>query len=90
MRVPTTHGTPSSRATIAAWHVIPPRSVTNAAASVEIHAYWGGTDATQDDVVLGEGQAMVFIPRDQVLDRELSVASSLVLRRALAPDAVGR
>ena len=30
--VPTTHGTPSSRLTIAAWHVRPPRSVTMAAA----------------------------------------------------------
>ena len=29
---PTTHGTPISRATIAAWQVMPPRSVTSAAA----------------------------------------------------------
>jgi hypothetical protein len=32
MPVPTTHGTPSSRATIAAWQVMPPPSVTTAAA----------------------------------------------------------
>ena len=33
-RVPTTHGTPSSRDTMAAWQVIPPSSVTIAAARV--------------------------------------------------------
>ena len=32
VRVPTMHGTPNSRATIAAWHVMPPVSVTSAAA----------------------------------------------------------
>ena len=32
LRAPTTQGTPSSRDTIAAWHVMPPPSVTTAAA----------------------------------------------------------
>jgi len=32
---------------------------------VMLHAFYGTTTATQDDVVLGEGQAMVFVdPRD--------------------------
>jgi hypothetical protein len=30
-------------------------------------------------VVLGEGQAMVFVPRDQLFDRDLVVTSALVL-----------
>jgi 8-oxo-dGTP pyrophosphatase MutT (NUDIX family) len=52
--------------------------------TVTVHVFQAETDARQEDVVLGEGQAMVFIPRNQVLDRDLSVASSLVLRRDLA------
>ncbi|MEU4482655.1 NUDIX domain-containing protein [Micromonospora sp. NPDC023966] len=47
--------------------------------TVTIHVFRGATDATQEDVVLGEGRAMVFVPRDEVLDRELAVSSALVL-----------
>ncbi|MET8834944.1 NUDIX domain-containing protein [Micromonospora sp. NPDC004540] len=47
--------------------------------TVTIHVFRGTTDATQEDVVLGEGRAMVFVPRDEVLDRELAVSSALVL-----------
>jgi 8-oxo-dGTP pyrophosphatase MutT (NUDIX family) len=47
--------------------------------TVSVHVFRGTTDARQDDVVLGEGQAMVFVPCDEVLDRELAVASALVL-----------
>ena len=52
--------------------------------TVTVHVFSGETDARQEDVVLGEGQAMVFVPRDQVLDRSLTAASSVVLRRELA------
>ncbi|MCF0092950.1 hypothetical protein B0E54_01776 [Micromonospora sp. MH99] len=29
--------------------------------------------------MLGEGQAMVFVPREEVFDRELAASSALVL-----------
>ncbi|MEU7947575.1 NUDIX domain-containing protein [Micromonospora taraxaci] len=48
--------------------------------TVTVHVFRGATTARQEDVVLGEGQAMVFVPRDQVLDRELAVSAALVLR----------
>ncbi|MEU1677920.1 NUDIX domain-containing protein [Micromonospora zamorensis] len=48
--------------------------------TVTVHVFRGTTTARQEDVVLGEGQAMVFVPRDQVLDRELAVSAALVLR----------
>jgi 8-oxo-dGTP diphosphatase len=51
--------------------------------TVTVHVYRGTTDATQDDVVLGEGRAMVFVPRDKVLDRELAVSTAAVLPRHL-------
>ena len=61
-------------------------SVLNAGNTVEIHAYWGGTDATQADVVLGEGQAMVFLTPDEAVDRDLGVTAELLLPRFLASD----
>jgi 8-oxo-dGTP diphosphatase len=61
-------------------------SVTNAAASVEIHTYWGGTDATQDDVVLGEGQAMVFLTPEEAAERDLGPTAVLLLPQFLASD----
>jgi 8-oxo-dGTP pyrophosphatase MutT (NUDIX family) len=47
--------------------------------TVTVHVFRGTTRARQEDVVLGEGQAMVFVPRDQVFNRELAVSSALVL-----------
>lgn len=47
--------------------------------TVTVHVFCGTTDARQEDVVLGEGRAMVFVPRDEVLDRDLAVSSALVL-----------
>jgi 8-oxo-dGTP pyrophosphatase MutT (NUDIX family) len=47
--------------------------------TVTVHVFRGTTRARQEDVVLGEGRAMVFVPRDEVLDRELAVSSALVL-----------
>jgi 8-oxo-dGTP pyrophosphatase MutT (NUDIX family) len=47
--------------------------------SVTFHVFRGTTRARQEDVVLGEGQAMVFVPRDQVFDRDLVVTSAQVL-----------
>ncbi len=59
-------------------------SVTNAAAQVEIHAYWAATDATQDDVVLGEGQAMVFLTPQEAVERDLGVTAEILLPAFLA------
>ncbi|MCW3820654.1 NUDIX domain-containing protein [Micromonospora sp. DR5-3] len=47
--------------------------------TVTVHVFRGTTSARQEDVVLGEGRAMVFVPRDDVLNRELAVSSALVL-----------
>ena len=47
--------------------------------TVTFHVFRGTTRARQEDVVLGEGQAMVFVPRDQVFDRDLVVTSAQVL-----------
>jgi 8-oxo-dGTP pyrophosphatase MutT (NUDIX family) len=47
--------------------------------TVMVHAFRGATTARQEDVVLGEGQAMVFVPPDEVFNRELAVSSALVL-----------
>ncbi|MBQ0902247.1 NUDIX domain-containing protein [Micromonospora sp. U21] len=47
--------------------------------TVTVHAFGGTTRARQQDVVLGEGQAMVFVPRGEVFDRELAVSSAVVL-----------
>ncbi|HEY2669821.1 MAG TPA: NUDIX domain-containing protein [Rugosimonospora sp.] len=47
--------------------------------TVTIHAFRGTTEARQEDVVLGEGKAMVFVPRDEVFDRDLAIPAALVL-----------
>lgn len=54
--------------------------------SVTVYVFRGATDAGQEDVVLGEGRAMVFVPRDELLDRELAVSSALVLPLHLQAD----
>lgn len=61
-------------------------SVTNAAATVEIHAYSGGTDATQNDVVLGEGQAMLFLTPEEAVQRDLGPTAEILLPLFLASD----
>jgi 8-oxo-dGTP pyrophosphatase MutT (NUDIX family) len=43
------------------------------------HVFHGVTNAGQADVVLGEGQAMVFVSRHEALDRPLSPITALVL-----------
>ncbi|MDT4989978.1 MAG: 8-oxo-dGTP diphosphatase [Micromonosporaceae bacterium] len=48
--------------------------------NVTVHVFLGTTQARQQDVVLGEGRAMLFIPRNEVLARRLAVSSALVLR----------
>src|SRR4051794_1094870 len=43
---------------------------------VTVHVFRGVTDARQEDVVLGEGRAMVFVPRNELLDRDLAVTTA--------------
>ncbi|MGC4880376.1 NUDIX hydrolase [Micromonospora sp. DT43] len=47
--------------------------------TVTVHVFSGVTTARQEDVVLGEGQAMVFVPRDEVRDRELAASTVVAL-----------
>ncbi|MGW5669262.1 NUDIX hydrolase [Micromonospora sp. NPDC003776] len=47
--------------------------------TVTVHVFRGTTTARQEDVVLGEGRAMVFVPRDEVLDRDLAITTAHVL-----------
>jgi 8-oxo-dGTP diphosphatase len=45
----------------------------------EVFAYHGVTDAGQDDVVLGEGQAMVFLDPADILTRALAATAELLV-----------
>jgi len=47
--------------------------------AVTVHVFRGTTDARQEDVVVGEGRAMVFVPRTEVLGRDLAVTTAAVL-----------
>ncbi|WP_045747838.1 NUDIX hydrolase [Actinoplanes rectilineatus] len=47
------------------------------------HYFYGGTSATQDEVVLGEGAAMLFIPPSEVLERPFTPGSVEVITRFL-------
>ncbi len=48
------------------------------------HYFHGRTGATQADVVLGEGAAMIFVPAAEVLDRPFTPGSAEVIARFLA------
>jgi 8-oxo-dGTP diphosphatase len=45
--------------------------------------FFGSTTATQSDVVLGEGAAMLFIPADEVLARPFTPGSAEVIEQFL-------
>ncbi|MEV4513005.1 NUDIX domain-containing protein [Dactylosporangium sp. NPDC049525] len=59
-------------------------SVTTADGLVEMHVYYAPTDATQDEIVLGEGQAMVFLTPEEALARDLGVTAALLVPSFLA------
>lgn len=40
-------------------------------AGVRFHVFTGRTDACQEDVILGEGQAMLFLTPDEIATKEL-------------------
>ncbi|GAA2614539.1 hypothetical protein GCM10010399_51700 [Dactylosporangium fulvum] len=54
-------------------------SVSTVDGLVEMHVFCGPTDATQDDVVLGEGQAMVFLTPEEALSRDLGVTAAALV-----------
>ncbi|MCA2218419.1 NUDIX domain-containing protein [Jidongwangia harbinensis] len=47
--------------------------------TVIVHVFRGATDASPQDVVVGEGRAMVFVPREKLLDLNLAVTTAAVL-----------
>jgi 8-oxo-dGTP pyrophosphatase MutT (NUDIX family) len=47
--------------------------------TVTVHVFEGVTTARQEDVTLGEGQAMVFVPREEVLTSDLAATTAVVL-----------
>lgn len=57
---------------------------------ITMHAFSGRTEATQDDVVLGEGQAIVFLRAEAALDRDLTVSAALLLPMFLSSSAYSR
>jgi 8-oxo-dGTP diphosphatase len=65
-------------------------SVSNRSGLVEIHAFCGSTDAADDDIVLGEGQAVMFLPPDEALRRDLGVTAQLLLPRFLTSSEYAR
>ncbi len=58
--------------------------------TVTMHAFCGATDARQEDVVLGEGLAMVFIPAEATTDRDLGASARFLVPLFLASDAYTR
>jgi len=59
-------------------------SVSNPDGLVEMHVFCAPTDARQDDVVLGEGQAMVFLTPEEAFARELGPTAEVLLPTFLA------
>jgi 8-oxo-dGTP diphosphatase len=58
-------------------------SVSTPDGLVEMHVFSAPTDARQEDIVLGEGQAMVFLGPGEALARDLGVTAAIVLPRFL-------
>ncbi|MFI6162838.1 ADP-ribose pyrophosphatase YjhB, NUDIX family [Micromonospora haikouensis] len=51
------------------------------------HYFWAGTTARQEDVVLGEGAAMLFVAPDELIDgRPYTPGTAEVLARFLAAE----
>ncbi|MFN8168981.1 MAG: NUDIX hydrolase [Candidatus Nanopelagicales bacterium] len=57
------------------------------AGTTEWHLYAAATTATDDDVVLGEGRALVFVAHDDVLDLDLGTSARRFLPAFLASPA---
>jgi len=57
---------------------------------ITMHAFTGRTKATQRDLVLGEGQAITFLPAGTVLDLDLTVSAALLVPMFLSSSAYTR
>jgi 8-oxo-dGTP pyrophosphatase MutT (NUDIX family) len=67
------------------WELTRP-SVSNADGLVEMHIFCAPTDATQEEIVLGEGQAMVFLTPEEAVAQDLGVTAEVVLPKFLQSD----
>lgn len=65
------------------WQGLRPAS-SGSGALVEYHIYCARTDARQQDVVLGEGDAMEFTPPERVSSLDLSMSARFLLPLFLA------
>ncbi|GAA1621213.1 NUDIX hydrolase [Catellatospora bangladeshensis] len=55
------------------------------------HYFYGPTSAVQDDVVVGEGAAIIFVPAGEILDgREFTPGTAVALAQFLASDEYAR
>lgn len=61
-------------------------SVSTLDGLVEMHVFCAPTDARQEDIVLGEGQAMVFLTPREALELDLGVTAEMVLPPFLESD----
>jgi 8-oxo-dGTP diphosphatase len=53
---------------------------------IMMYAFCGRTNAVEQDIVLGEGRWIGFIPPDRALDRNLSVSAALLVPMFLSSD----
>lgn len=61
------------------WHGSLPKTVGTGV--TQWWVYTGITEATADDIVVGEGADIRFVPREQVLDRQLAPSAGTLLGR---------
>lgn len=61
-----------------------------AAAPITMYAFSGRTEATQGDLVLGEGQAITFLTAGAALERDLTISAALLLPMFLSSSAYER
>jgi 8-oxo-dGTP diphosphatase len=57
---------------------------------ITMYAFTGRTEAKQGDLVLGEGQAITFLPADAALELDLTVSAALLVPMFLSSSAFGR
>ncbi len=65
------------------WKAVLP-TIYQAGASRWWHIYFARTQARQEDVVLGEGQAMVFTPLEKVLELDLTPTNRQIIEHFLS------
>lgn len=61
-------------------------SASGSGALADWHFYYASTTARQEDVVLGEGDAMLFTPRERIAALDLGVSARFIVPRFLASE----